>query len=108
MFREPIDEPETERPDDTGLSVTLPADLDKAITHLYSMEKQYGIVITVVTRGDIEDAWRENHLADDLDAPPFTDEMWSKFQNTWAWRKGLSEVMWVLSVTLWNCGGQNE
>ena len=91
MFREPIDEPEVER---TGLSVSLPSDLDKLITHLYAMEKQYGIVITVVTRGDVEDAWENDHLADDLDAPPFTDELWDKFQETWEWRKGLSEVMW--------------
>lgn len=91
MFREPIDEPEVER---TGLSVSLPSDLDKLIAHLYAMEKQYGIVITVVTRGDVEDAWRQDHFADDLDAPPFTDELWDKFQETWEWRKGLSEVMW--------------
>jgi hypothetical protein len=93
MFREPFEEPDAE-PADAGLTVTLPADLDKLITHLYAMEKQYGIVITVVTRGDIEDAWQQDHLADDLDAPPFTDEMWDKYQDTWAWRKGLSEAMW--------------
>lgn len=93
MFREPIDEPEVERPEQ-GLSFTLPGDLTPLIAHLYALERQYGIVVTVVTRGDVEDAWREDHLADDKDAPPFTDEMWDKFQDTWAWRKGLSEVMW--------------
>jgi len=93
MFREPIDEPEMERPD-PGAAFSLPSDLDKLITHLYALEKQYGIVVTVVTRGDIEDAWREGHFADGDDAPIFTDEMWDKFQDTWAWRKGLSEAMW--------------
>lgn len=91
MFREPIDEPDVPS---TGLRYT-PEQLKELIQHLYSLEKQYGIVITVVTRGDVEDAWENNHpIDDDLDAPPFTDEMWEKFQATWAWRKGLSEMMW--------------
>lgn len=91
MFREPIDEPETPP---SGASFRLPSDLEKLITHLYALEKQYGIVVTVVTRGDVEDAWREGHFAGGDDAPLFTDEMWDKFQDTWAWRKGLSEAMW--------------
>ena len=90
MFREPIDEPD---PEPNPLRYT-PEQMTELIAHLYSMEKQYGIVVTVVTRGDVADAWREDYLADDKDAPPFTDEMWDKFQDTWAWRKGLSEAMW--------------
>lgn len=90
MFREPIDEPD---PEPNPLRFT-PEQMKELITHLYSLEKQYGIVVTIVTRGDIEDAWREGHFADGEDAPPFTDEMWDKFQDTWAWRKGLSEAMW--------------
>lgn len=90
MFREPIDEPD---PEPSELRFT-PSEMTDLIQHLYSLEKQYGIVVTFVTRGDIEDAWRQDHFADDKEAPPFTDEMWDKFQDTWAWRKGLSEVMW--------------
>ena len=97
MFREPIDEPDT---GESGAAFRLPSDLSKLIDHLYSLEKQYGIVVTVVTRGDIEDAWKQDHLADDKDAPPFTDEMWGKYQDTWAWRKGLSEAMWD---GVWDC-----
>ena len=90
MFREPIDEPEMPA---TGLRYT-PEQLKELIQHLYSLEKQYGIVITVVTREDVEDAWENDHPIDDGEAPRFTDEMWEKFQETWAWRKGLSQMMW--------------
>ncbi len=90
MFREPIDEPD---PEPSELRFT-PSEMTDLIQHLYSLEKQYGIVVGVVTRGDIEDAWQQDHLADDKEAPSFTDEMWEKFQDTWAWRKGLSQAMW--------------
>ena len=74
MFREPIDEPD---PEPSELRFT-PSEMTDLIQHLYSLEKQYGIVVTFVTRGDIEDAWRQDHFADDKEAPPFTDEMWDK------------------------------
>jgi hypothetical protein len=93
MFREPIDEPEMERTEGGSL-FALPSDLQKLIEHLYSLQRQYGIIVSVITRGDVEDAWQQDFFADGKDAPPFTDEMWDKFQDTYAWRKGLAEVMW--------------
>jgi hypothetical protein len=93
MFREPLDEPDTERAE-SERSFALPSELQELIEHLYSMQRQYGIIVSAITRGDIEDAWQQDFLADGKDAPPFTDEMWRKFQDTYAWRKGLAEVMW--------------
>lgn len=93
MFREPLDEPDTEATVNEP-SFSLPSDLQILIEHLYSLQRQYGIIISAITRGDVEDAWQQDFIADDKDAPPFTDEMWGKFQDTYAWRKGLQEVMW--------------
>ena len=92
MFREPFDEPNTEATVSEP-SFSLPSDLQKLIEHLYALQRQYGIIVSVITRGDVDDAWQQDFLADGKDAPPFTDEMWRKFQDTYAWRKGLHEVM---------------
>lgn len=91
MFREPIDEPEPE-PSEDGIREIL---LD-----LHIIERQYGMVILAITRRDVENAWKEEHFADDLEAPEFTDELWTKFQTTYEWNKGLLEVMWEEASSL--------
>lgn len=99
MFREPFEEPEMDKSTKES-TFTLPKDLDALLAHLYLLERQYGIVITAVTRGDVEDAWQNSHFSDGKESPVFTNEMWDKFQDTWAWRKGLSQVMWD---GVWDC-----
>ena len=89
MFREPFSEPEV-----VSKSNPSPEEIRELIANLYKMEKQYGIVITAITRDDVTDAWINEFLADDKEAPPFTDELWNKFQDTYEWRKGFAEVMW--------------
>ena len=94
MFRENWEEP---LPDTTTASTALrfsASEIDDLIKHLYLLERQYGIVLTAITRGDVEEAWKNEFLADGKEAPPFTDEVWDKFQDTYEWRKGFAEVMW--------------
>lgn len=91
MFREPIDEPEPELSEDGIREILL---------DLHIIERQYGMVILAITRRDVEDAWKEDHFADELDPPDFTDELWTKFQTTYEWNKGLLEVMWQEASSL--------
>jgi len=93
MFRENWEEA---LPSDTPtLDVKFtPDQIDDLIKHLYRLEKHYGIVVTAITRGDVEEAWKNEFLAGDKEAPTFTDELWDKFQDTYEWRKGFAEVMW--------------
>lgn len=93
MFRENWEEPMSEAPTTSTLRFTS-EQIDDLVKHLYLLEKQYGIVITVVTRGDVEEAWKNEFVAEDKEAPTFTDELWDKFQDTYEWRKGFAEVMW--------------
>lgn len=90
MFREPYAEPE-HAPAGRRYS---DEELREVISHLYKMERQYGIVIAVITKGDVEEAWNNEFFSDDKEPPPFTDEVWSKFQDTYEWRKGFADVMW--------------
>lgn len=91
MFREPIDEPEIES---SGYGV------GSIVSTLRELEKKHGIILAVITRDDVEDAWNNEFLADDEEPPVFTDELWSKFRETYEWRKGFAEVMWGSALDL--------
>lgn len=91
MFREPIDEPDMPP---SGVEI------GSLMSTLRELEKKHGIVLAVITRHDVEDAWNNEFLADDDEPPVFTDELWNKFRETYEWRKGFAEVMWGSALDL--------
>lgn len=53
----------------------------------------YGIIVEVVTRSDVEEVWKARQAESSVEQH-FTDEMWGRFRETYAWHKGLSLTMW--------------
>jgi hypothetical protein len=52
-----------------------------------------GFIMEVVSRNDVEEVWQARQAESSVNQS-FTNEMWEKFRDTYAWRKGLSLVMW--------------
>ena len=63
------------------------------IQHLQRLAMNCGVIVEVVTRNDVEEAWQARHEVSST-TKPFTDAMWDKFQKTYSWRQGLSRAMW--------------
>ena len=63
------------------------------IQHLQRLAMNCGVIVEVVTRNDVEEAWQARH-EESSTTKPFTDAMWDKFQKTHSWRRGLSRAMW--------------
>ena len=62
------------------------------IQHLQRLAMNCGVIVEVVTRNDVEEAWQARYEKSST-TKPFTDAMWDKFQKTHSWRQGLSPAM---------------
>ena len=62
------------------------------IQHLQRLAMNCGVIVEVVTRNDVEEAWQARY-EESSTTNPFTDAMWDKFQKTYSWRQGLSTAM---------------
>lgn len=69
---------------------------DEALSVLFHLQTRFGWSGTMFTRGDAEQSWREwrplspGEDPNDLELP---DELWDAVQGTWAWKKGIPEVL---------------
>lgn len=69
-------------------------DMDDVFRLLLAIEGKFEMIMSAVTRADVNDQYRQMWEADDKEAKDLTDEQWEQFQQTWFWRDGYSEVMW--------------
>lgn len=69
---------------------------DEALDVFDALRRRFGWAGTFFTRADAEQTWRESYPlspgqnADDLEMP---DDLWESVQDTWAWNKGLTELL---------------
>jgi len=61
---------------------------------LMSIEHLFDVRIAAITRGDVNDEFRQTLLAEDIEERDMTPEEWDKFANEWFWRKGHYEIFW--------------
>lgn len=67
---------------------------DEALDIFHKMRTTFGWSGTFFTRADAELEWRaQTTLTYELDGEPLPDEMWETIATTWAWRKGLIDVL---------------
>lgn len=67
---------------------------DGAFVVFYAMCQQYGWSGTFFTKGDAEQAWnnyREDQAEEFSADEDIPEDIWDKIQNSWAWRRGMSE-----------------
>jgi hypothetical protein len=71
-------------------------DLRQALEFINQAQKlafSCGFIMEVVSRNDVEEVWQARQAGSSVNQS-FTNEMWERFRDTHAWRKGLSLVMW--------------
>jgi hypothetical protein len=66
---------------------------DDAISVYHAMAQQYGWAGTFFTRDDAEYAWNAERTDNGEDQAEMPDEVWEQFLETYAWRKGLIQLM---------------
>ena len=67
---------------------------DEALSVLYRLQTQFGWTGTVFTRGDAESDWQQSMPLSPGEEPgELPDELWTAIQTTWAWKKGIPEVL---------------
>ena len=67
---------------------------DEAMTLLVKIHQHFGWAGTTFTRGDVEQEWQEQMAltpGEEVDEMP--DEAWVAIQQSWYWRKGMSEIL---------------
>lgn len=64
---------------------------DEGLNIIIAIEQQFGFAGTTFTREDAEREWRMQQ--DATGDTPLPDEVWERVQDTWEWRKGLSEIL---------------
>ena len=66
---------------------------DEAIKLYFTLSNRFGWAGTFFTREDAEGEW-QNQTDDDLSTmSALPDDVWERIQNTWYWRKGISEIL---------------
>ena len=68
---------------------------DEAIDIIIAIEQQFGFTGTTFTRSDAEMEWQNQQYDPETGETPKTpmpDDAWERVQQTWAWRKGISEI----------------
>lgn len=71
-------------------------DLRQALEFIQQAQKvafSCGFIMEVVSRNDVEEVWQARQAKSSINQS-FTSEMWERFRDSYAWRKGLSLVMW--------------
>ena len=84
-------------------------DFNSVLKLLNKIERIHQCRISLITRRDVEDEFRDVVLneadgsSEQLDTK-MTDEQWEIFQHSWFWRKGYSEIMWdgVMEAVRWD------
>lgn len=61
---------------------------------LLSIEYLFDVRIAAITRGDVNEQFREILFANEIDGRDMTQEEWDKFSSEWFWRKGYYEIFW--------------
>lgn len=84
-------------------------DFNSVLKLLNHIERIHQCRISLITRRDVEDEYRDIMLfeATDPDEPvetKMTDDQWETFRHSWFWRKGYSEIMWdgVMEAVRWD------
>lgn len=71
---------------------------DEAVRLAITLERKFGWRGTFFTREDADSSWTEYHEQPES----LTDEQWSKVQQSWYWRKGLSDQLCEIGLSIVN------
>ena len=80
--------------DATIKAVCLISDEGQAIEAICALERKFGLVVSAVTRYDVECEFHSLLENDDTPMRDLTDEEWDLFRSQWGWRKGIRQAMW--------------
>lgn len=71
---------------------------DEAVRLAIALERKFGWQGTFFTRGDADSSWTEYHEQPNV----LTDEQWNKVQQSWYWRKGISQQLVETGLSIVN------
>jgi nitrite reductase/ring-hydroxylating ferredoxin subunit len=69
---------------------------DEAISAIVAINTHFGFSGTVFTREDAQQEWQNQQYDPETGETPDTpmpDDAWQRVQDTWAWSKGLSDIL---------------
>jgi hypothetical protein len=69
---------------------------DEAISAIVAINAHFGFAGAVFTRDDAQQEWQSQQYDFTTGETPDTtmpDEVWDRVQQSWYWRKGLSEIL---------------
>lgn len=71
---------------------------DEAVHLAIALERKFGWQGTFFTRQDADSSWTEYYEQPDV----LTDEQWDKVQQSWYWRKGISQQLVETGLSIVN------